>query len=136
MALLLEGGLRAARRNGGVVHGEMRQLAAAVAAVAPLTAIHLPALLAAAGPDVAAAVKAQATGTGGSAPGADAAGLARSGRVSLSAATAARMAGVTSRAVRAACADGRLVARRSRITSEWRVSPDALDEWMRRRNAA
>jgi hypothetical protein len=136
VALLLEAGLRTARRNAGLVHAEMRQLAAAVVGAAPLTAVRLPALLAAAGPEVATAVKAQATGTGGSTAGADTAGLAGSRRVSLTAATAACIAGVSSRAVRAACASGRLVARKSRITGEWRVSPDALGEWTGKRNGA
>jgi Helix-turn-helix domain len=137
VAWLLEGALRTAGRNGVIIRGELRQLATATAIAAPAAeVVKMRALLAAAGPEVAAAVKAQASGIAGSADGAGVAELAGSGRASLSATTAARLAGVSSRAVREACADGRLPGRKSRITGGWRIAPAALREWMEERRAA
>ena len=126
--------LRTYDRNGQPPGKALRQAAAEIAAAAPLTAVDLPWLLAIAGPEVAAAVRAQARAAAGSATGADAALLAPS--VMLSATEAARMAGVSDRAVRAACAQDRLAASKSKVSGEWQIAPAALDEWMGRRRAA
>ena len=96
--------------------------------------MKLPSLLDAAGPEVAAAVHIQARGVAGSAAGAGAARLASS--VMLSAAEAAGKAGVSDRAVRAACTSGRLAARKSKVSGEWRITPADLQEWMEVRRAA
>jgi hypothetical protein len=128
---LLENALRTAGRNGTIIGDELRQLAALAAPAAQV--VRMRALLAAAGPEVAVAVKAQVTGTAGSAQGAGVAMLARS---ALSATAAARIAGASSRAVRKACADGRLAARKSRISGEWRIAPAALHGWMEERHVA
>ena len=127
-AYAVEAALRANRRNGGTPNGELRQLASMLASAVPSIAAHFPALLAAAGPEVAAAVKAKARGTAGSAAG--------TRPVPLASSEAARIAGVTSRAVRAACAAGQLAGRKSRVTGAWMITPAALDEWRRARNAA
>jgi hypothetical protein len=107
------------------------QAAAEIAAAVPLTAAGLNWLLAAAGPEVAAAVRAQARATAGSAVGAKAPPWAPS--VMLSATEAAGR--VSDRAIRAACVSRshRLAASKSRVSGEWRIAPEALDEWMRRR---
>jgi hypothetical protein len=127
-ACALETALRDYRRNGRAPNEETRQLAAALATAVPLVAAALPALLAAAGPEVAAAVKAKARDTAGSAAGAR--------PVPLASSEAARIAGVTSRAVRAACAAGQLAGRKSRVTGAWMITPAALEKWRRARNAA
>jgi len=54
----------------------------------------------------------------------------------LSAAEAAGKAGVSDRAIRAACAREDLDARKSKVSGEWQIAPEALDKWMRRRRAA
>jgi hypothetical protein len=43
---------------------------------------------------------------------------------------------MSSQAIRAACAAGRLVASRDRITGAWWITAGALDEWQEERHAA
>jgi hypothetical protein len=120
--------------NGKPPDKRRRQAAAEIATAVPLIAADLPWLLRAGGPEVEAAVRAQASGTVGSAAGAGVEGLAPS--VMLSATEAARMAGVSDRAVRAACAEDRLAASKSKVSGEWRIAPAALEHWRRTRSAA
>jgi len=111
------------------------QAAAEIAAAVPLTAEGLDWLLDAAGPEVAAVVHAQARAAAGSVIGAETTLGAPS--VLLSATEAAGRAGVSDRAIRAACAaKDKLAASKSRVSGEWRIAPEALDEWMRRRRRA
>lgn len=133
-ARALNAQLRTYDCNGRPPDKRSRQAAAEIAAAVPLTAVHLPWLLDAAGPEVAAAVRAQARATAGNAAGADAEGLTSS--VMLSATEAARTAGVSDRAVRAACAEDRLAASKSKVSGEWRIAPAALEHWMGARRAA
>ena len=128
VAAALELALRTRRRNGHAPGGELRQLAAQVAVAVPLVAACLPALMAAAGPEAAAIVRAKVNGTAGSAAGMRPAPLASS--------DAARLAGVSGRAVRAACASGRLAATKSRITGKWLIDPGDLRKWTETRHAA
>jgi hypothetical protein len=46
------------------------------------------------------------------------------------------MAGVSDRAVRAACAEDRLAASKSKVSGEWRIAPEALEHWRRRSRSA
>jgi hypothetical protein len=135
-AKALNGQLRTNERNGKWPPDKfLRQAAAEYAAAVPLTAADLGWLLAAAGPEVAAAVRAQARATAGSATCADRAPRATS--VMLSATEAAAKAGVSDQAIRAACAaKDKLAATKSRVSGEWRITLEALDQWMRRRRAA
>ena len=111
------------------------QAATEIASAVPLTAVGLDCLLKAAGPEVAAAVRAEARAVAGSAACAGAASRAPS--VVLSATEAAAEAGVSDRAIRAACsAKDKLAASKSRVSGEWRITPEALDEWMMRRRRA
>jgi hypothetical protein len=126
--------LRTYDRNGQPPGKTLRQAAAEIVAAVPLAAENLPWLLKAAGPEVAAVVRAQARFTAGSAACAGVEGRASS--VMLSATEAAGKAGVSDRAIRAACAKEKLVASRSRVSGEWRIAPEALDHWMRRRRRA
>jgi len=135
-ACALETALRAYRRDGRAPNEETRQLAVALATAVPLTAVRLPALLAAAGSQAAAAVKAEARRIAASRLDPDAAGSASSLTAALSASEAARLAGVSSQAIRAAAAAGRLVARKDRITGAWLIDVVALDEWIGARRAA
>jgi len=133
-AMALNDKLRTHDRNGKPPGKALRQAAAEIAAAVPLTAAGLPWLLDAAGPEVAAAVRAQARATAGSRACADAAPRAPSAM--LSATEAADKAGVSDRAIRAACADDRLAASKSRVSGEWQIAPAALDYWTGRRRAA
>lgn len=136
-AKALNGQLRIYKANGKWPPDKvLRQAAAEYAAAVPLTAVDLVWLLAAAGPEVAAAVRAQARATAGSATCAER--VLRAASVLLSATEAAARAGVSDRAIRAACAKDKLAASKSRVSGEWHVSPQALDHWMRmrRRRAA
>jgi len=132
--LALNDKLRTYDRNGQPPGKALRQAAAEIAAAVPLTAVHLPWLLDAAGPEVEAAVRAQDSGTAGSAAGAGAESLTSSAM--LSATEAARMAGVSDRAVRAACAEDRLAASKSKVSGKWQIAPAALEHWRRTRSAA
>jgi hypothetical protein len=125
-------------RNGVQAAARTRRVAVKVAAAVPEIAVKLPSLLDAAGPQAAATVKAEARRLAASRVDAAAAGPASSDTAALlSSRSAARIAGVTGQAIRAACADGRLVAAKHRITGAWRIAPAALDEWITgRRNAA
>ena len=115
-AVALEMALNVYRRNGQAPDGDTREAAALLAAADPLTAVKLPLLLAAAGPQAAAAVKAEARRIAASGLDPDAAGPASSLTAGLSASEAARLAGVSSQAIRAAAAAGRLAASKDRIT--------------------
>ncbi len=128
VAAALELTLRFHRRNGHAPGGELHQVAAKVAHAVPLVAACLPALLDAAGPEAAATVRAKVNGTAGSATDMRPAPLASS--------DAARLAGISGRAVRAACASGRLTAAKSRITGEWLIDSGDLREWTEARHAA
>ncbi|SRR5712691_6365202 len=128
VASAIELALRVHRRNGHAPDDRLRGLAAKVATAAPLVAVCLPALLDVAGPQAAAAVRAEASGTAASAT--------ASRSVSLASSEAARLAGVSGQAIRAACISGRLVARKSQITGEWQIDPADLAGWMEARNAA
>jgi hypothetical protein len=135
-AKALNGQLRTYKHNGKWPPDMvLRQAAAEYAAAVPWTAADLDWLLAAAGPEVAAAVRAEVGAVAGSAACAGAAGRAPS--VLLSVTEAAAKAGVSDRAIRAACAaKDKLAASKSRVSGEWRITPEALDEWMRRRRRA
>jgi len=133
-AKALNAQLRTYKCNGRPPGKRGRQAAAEIAAAVPLTAVNLPWLLDAAGPEVAAAFRAQASDAAGSVACADA--LLRAPSVMLSATEAAGKAGVSNRAVRAACANDRLAASKSRVNGEWQIAPEALDHWMGRRRAA
>ena len=54
----------------------------------------------------------------------------------LSATEAAVKAGVSDRAIRAACVKDKLAASKSRVSGEWQITPEALDHWMGGRRAA
>jgi hypothetical protein len=133
-AKALNAQLRTYRCNGKPPDKRGRQAAAEIASAVPLMAVDLPWLLAAAGPEVAAAVRAEARAVPGSAECAGA-GL-RAPSMVLSATEAAGKAGVSDRAIRAAYAGGRLAASKSKISGEWQIAPAALDYWMGRRRAA
>jgi hypothetical protein len=102
-AKALNAQLRTYERNGKWPPDKvLRQAAAEYATAVPLAAADLDWLLTAAGPEVAAAVRAQAGATAGNTACADAAPRAPS--VMLSATEATAKAGVSDRAIRAACA--------------------------------
>jgi hypothetical protein len=90
---------------------------------------RLPGVLHAAGPEAAAYARAQAR---------SAAGTAACPRpVPLGCSEAARLAGISSRAIRAACAsERRLAARKHPITGVWLIDPGDLARWMEARRAA
>jgi hypothetical protein len=135
--------LAGAKRNGTEPGAELRQLAALIAlavpsaVVNPAGEIQLPSLLDAAGPQAAVAVKVEARRMAASRFDQDRVGSASSIPATLSASEAARIAGVSSQAIRAAAAPrGPLEASKSKVTGEWRIVPEALDDWMRRRRVA
>ena len=134
-AVLLEMALNVYRQNGQAPDQDTREAAALLATADPLTAVRLPLLLAAAGPQAAAAVKAEARRIAASRLDRDGPGSPISVTAALSASEAARIADVSSQAIRAACADGRLAACKS-AASEWQIAPAALEEWMVSRHAA
>ena len=136
LALALDVSLFAARRDEGAAGEELRQLTARIALAVPAAAVKLPTLLDAAGPQAAAAVRAQARGRAASRLDRDGAGPTSSVTAALSASEAARLAGVSSQAIRAAAAAGRLAARKNRITGAWAITASALDDWLEGRNAA
>ncbi len=105
----------------------MRADAARVALTVPLVAVCMPALLDAAGPQTAAAVRALANGTAASSAAVRPARLASS--------EAARVASTSGQAIRAACASGRLTATKSRTTGQWLIDPGDLQKWMESRAA-
>jgi excisionase family DNA binding protein len=121
------------RRDGGAPNDETRQLAAALAIAVPQRAARLPGLLAAIGPQAAAAVKAQARRIAASRFDDESAGSASSVTVTLSVSEAARIAGVSRQAIRAAAAAGRLVATKD-LTGAWRITTTALHEWLEERH--
>ena len=137
VAAALDIALRVNARNGAPPSGRTRRIAAMLAAAVPSVAVKLPDLLDTAGPQARAAVKAQARREAASRVAPGAAGSAGSDTAALlSSGSAARIAGVTGQAIRAACASGRLVAVKSEITGAWQITPAAIDEWMGRRDAA
>jgi hypothetical protein len=133
-----------ARQPDGHVPAAIRQLAAQAATDidgAPV-AVRLPALLRAIGPQAAAAVRVQAARLAASADDGTGQDRARSelllpaGSFLLPASEAARIAGVSAQAIRAACASTRLSAAKDKITGQWRISRPDLAEWMEGRRAA
>jgi|HubBroStandDraft_3_1064219.scaffolds.fasta_scaffold115646_2 hypothetical protein len=136
LACALDASLFAARRDEGAASEELRQLTARIALAVPSAAVKLPSLLDAAGPQTAAAVKAEARRTAARRLDPDGAGPASSVTAALSASEAARQAGVSSQAIRAAAAAGRLAARKNRITGAWAITASALDDWLEGRSAA
>jgi hypothetical protein len=133
-ARALNAQLRTYDRNGKPPGKVLRQAAAEIATAVPFAAENLPWLLEVAGPEVAAVVRAQARATTGSAVCAGVEYPASS--VMLSATEAAGKAGVSDRAIRAACTRELLAASKSKVSGEWRIAPEALDHWMRRRRRA
>jgi excisionase family DNA binding protein len=125
VALVLEYALRTARRNGAPA-GRLRDLADVTAVAVPMLAARLPEVLRAAGPETAAAVKAQAARAAGNGQAPETAWLGAS--------EAARVADVDARTVRAAAAAGRLAASKDRVTGEWRITAADLDRWMEARS--
>ncbi len=136
LACALDAPLLVGQRNGRAPGEELRQLAALIALAVPSAAVKLPSLLDAAGPQAAAAVKAQARRTAASRLDPDGVGPASSVTATLSASEAARLAGVSSQAIRAACANDKLAACKSAVSGEWQIAPAALEEWMEERHAA
>lgn len=136
VAVFLEIALDVYRRNGQAPDEDTRAAAALLAVAVPEVAVRLPLLLAAAGPQAATVVKAEAMRLAASKVDVDGAGSASSAVAALSASEAARIAGVSSQAIRAAAAAGRLAASKDRITGAWQITPSALDEWMGVRRAA
>jgi hypothetical protein len=128
VARLLEAALRTGRRDGLAPSAEMRELAAELAKAVPVTVARLPGVLNAAGPEAASYARSQARSAAGNA--------ACPRAASLGASEAARLAGISSRAVRFAAASGRLAARRHPITGVWLIDLGDLAEWMEARNAA
>lgn len=121
------------RCDGGAPNDDIRQLAAALAIAVPLRAARLPELLAAIGPQAAAAVKAQARRMAASRFDDASAGSASSVTVTLSVSEAAQIAGVSRQAIRAAAAADRLVATKD-LTGAWRITTSALHEWLEERH--
>lgn len=118
------------KRHRGAVPTAVRQLAVQAALDddgAPV-AVQLPTLMRALPPEVAVRVKAQA------------AKVARSkqdaSQPPMSALAAARVAGVTTRAIQAACANGSLTATKDKISGAWRISRPDLAEWIEERHHA
>jgi len=123
-------------RNGLLPTAELCQLAAKLAAAVPEVAVKLPSLLDIAGPQARAAVRAEARRVAASRLDQDGAGAAGSVTALLSASEAARLAGVSSQAIRAAAAAGRLAARKDRVTGVWLIDATALAVWEEARRAA
>lgn len=142
LALALDASLFAAPRNGGVPRDDLRQLATRIALAVPCAVVkpsgevRLPSLLDTAGPQVTAAVKAKARRMFASRFDSEGARSASSVTATLSASEAARLVGVSSQAIRAACATKRLAASKDRITGAWQITASALDEWQEARHAA
>jgi Helix-turn-helix domain len=121
----------------------MRQLAvkAALDVDGAAAAARSPALLRAIGPQAAGAAKVQAARIAASTDDGTALSRARSelpmpAGCLLPASEAARIAGVSAQAIRAACASTRLAAAKDKITGQWRISRPDLAEWMEGRRAA
>jgi excisionase family DNA binding protein len=132
---------RVLRRDGGVPNDDMRQLAAALAIAVPLTAVRLPHLLLAIGPQATAAVKAEVRCMdilrAASKFDGESTESASSFTVTLSVSEAARIAGVSRQAIRAAAAAGRLAATKDKDRiGAWRITVPALDKWMEARAIA
>jgi hypothetical protein len=130
LVLLAESGLRRYRRDGGAPGRDTRAACVWLALSAPELAARCPWLLDAAGPEVAAAVRAAAATAAGvtaEAPGAsqppawDADSIWTTGEV-------ANMTGLSSHGVRAACRRGRLAAGKD-AAGEWQVTLAAVQQW-------
>lgn len=144
-AFTLEGFLRRRARNGDDlrVDDPCRDTTVKLALAAPIFAVdQCPELLRAAGPNVTAQVRElaatitarlarQVAALDSAATVPDAA----SALGSLTAPEVGRLTGLTADAVRAAIRRGRLEATRDRVTGEWRISRQAVDEWRARRAA-
>jgi hypothetical protein len=141
VAWLLEKLFREAGQRGVVIPAELRRLAAETALAAAPSAVRMPMLLRAIGPQEAAAVKVQVARLAASADDGTEQDRARSELLlpagsSLPASEAARIAGVSVQAIRAACVSARLSAAKDKITGQWRISRPDLAEWMEGRRAA
>ena len=133
-AMGLERALELARANYQPPDEDVRETAALFAAAVPLTAVNLPLLLLAAGPQVARAVKVEARRLAASRLDPGGAGPASS---VLTVREAARIAGVSCQAIRAAAAADRFAgARKDPVTGVWQIPAAALEVWMEERNAA
>jgi Helix-turn-helix domain len=138
-ACAMEAALGAERRNQTPPGHELRQLAAKIvmavpsAVIGPSGEVRLPSLLDASGLR-ACAVKAEARRLAASRLAADSGGPASSSIVTLQASEAARIAGVSPQAIRAAASARRLVAAKDRVTGAWRIPAAALDEWLETRH--
>jgi len=133
VAWLIEYFFRTAGRRDGA-GAELRQLAEQAAITAPQAAARMPALMYVIGPQAAAEVKVQAARAAASAD--DPSRPGRPPSEALPAAEAARIAGVSAQAIRAACASRQLAATKHKISGEWRITRPDLAEWMERRRAA
>jgi len=133
-AQALERGLELSRINHQPPDEDVRETATLLAVAVPLTAVRLPLPLLAVGPQVARAVKVEARRLAASRVDAGGAGPASS---VLTVREAARVAGVTCQAIRAAAAADRFVGeRKDPVTGVWRIPAAALEVWMEERNVA
>jgi len=133
-AMALERSLELCRMNHQPPDGDLRETAALLAAAVPLTAVNLPLLLRAAGPQVERTVKIQARRMAASRLDCDAAGQPGSVTATLTTQEAARIAGVTGQAIRAAAKADRFAgARKDAVTGVWRIPVAALEEWTEER---
>jgi len=133
-AIALERSLELSRMNHQPPDADVCETAALLAVAVPLTAKNLPLLLLAAGPQTARAVKVQARRMAAS--GLDCGAAAQPGSVAATLTTreAARIAGVTGQAIRAAAKAGRFAgARKDAVTGVWRIPAAALEEWTEER---
>lgn len=139
-AMALDAALRSRQRNGRGPDDRLRWVASVLALAAPDTAVHLPALLATAGPDVVAVVREQAVvlavtvaAPGASQPAVTVAAQASQAPCSETGSTlttteVARLSGRTTHGVRAACRCGRVAAVKDE-DGEWRIDRQAAAEW-------
>ena len=117
------------KRHGGAVPTTARQLAvqAALDEDGAPVAVQLPTLMRALPPEVAVRVKAQAAKSARS--------KQNAGQPPMSALAAARVAGVTARAIQSACRRDKLTATKD-ITGAWRIKQPDLTNWMEKRRHA
>lgn len=128
-AMALDAALRSRQRNGRAPDDRLRWVASVLGLAAPDTAVHLPALLATAGPEVAATVRERAVVVAVTVATGEASQASCSETEDwLTTAQVARLSGRTTHGVRAACRRGRLAAGKDE-TGEWRISRQAAAEW-------
>jgi hypothetical protein len=136
-AIALEWALELCRTNRQPPDQDLCETAALLATAVPLTAVKLPLLLLAAGSQAAGAAKAEARRMAASRLGPSGVGSASSASATLTVREAARRAGVSCQAIRAAAAtDGIVAARKNPITGVWQIPSAALEVWMEKRRAA